>query len=76
MVNDHPETLPITTIYVPGFNLPEIDSACIKIGREYTDMITHSSLQSGVILFNASRTTSTWCKRGAFRSASRRGWTN
>ena len=44
MVNDHPQVLPITTIYVLGFNLPEIDSACIRIGREYTDMITQQTI--------------------------------
>jgi hypothetical protein len=31
--------LPITTIYVLGFNLPEIDSACIKVEREYKDLV-------------------------------------
>ncbi|MDR3093294.1 MAG: hypothetical protein LBU62_01450, partial [Bacteroidales bacterium] len=44
MVNDHPQVLPITTIYVLGFNLPEINSACIRIGREYTDMITQQPI--------------------------------
>ncbi|GHS85085.1 hypothetical protein FACS1894201_04420 [Bacteroidia bacterium] len=44
MVNDRREVLPITSIYVLGFNLPEIDSACIKIGREYTDMITQQTI--------------------------------
>jgi hypothetical protein len=30
--------LPITTIYILGNNLPEIDCPCIKVGRTYTDM--------------------------------------
>ncbi|GHT73772.1 hypothetical protein FACS189456_4580 [Bacteroidia bacterium] len=44
IVNDRREVLPITSIYVLGFNLPEIDSACIRIGREYTDMITQQTI--------------------------------
>lgn len=31
--------LPITTIYILGFILPEIDSPCIKVERHYTDLI-------------------------------------
>jgi hypothetical protein len=27
--------LPITTIYILGFNLPEIETACIKVERNY-----------------------------------------
>jgi hypothetical protein len=44
VVNNSRAVLPITTIYVLGFNLPEIESACIKIGREYTDMITQQPI--------------------------------
>jgi DNA repair ATPase RecN len=33
--------LPITTIYILDFKLPEIESACIKVEREYQDMINH-----------------------------------
>jgi DNA repair ATPase RecN len=33
--------LPITTIYVLGFQLPEIDTACLKVGREYQDLINN-----------------------------------
>jgi hypothetical protein len=31
--------LPITTIYILGFNLPEIVSPCIKVAREYIDLV-------------------------------------
>ncbi|GHT10701.1 hypothetical protein AGMMS4956_02560 [Bacteroidia bacterium] len=44
VVNGQLEVLPITSIYVLGFNLPEINSACIRIGREYTDMITQQTI--------------------------------
>jgi len=32
--------LPITTIYILGFKLPEITSPCIKVERNYKDLIT------------------------------------
>jgi hypothetical protein len=32
--------LPITTIYILGFKLPEIESSCIKVERHYKDLIT------------------------------------
>jgi hypothetical protein len=32
-------TLPITTIYILGFTLPEIDSPCIKVERQYQDLV-------------------------------------
>ncbi len=31
--------LPITTIYILGFTLPEIETACIKVERNYRDLI-------------------------------------
>jgi hypothetical protein len=34
------EPLPIITIYILGFNLPDITSPCFKIGREYVDLFT------------------------------------
>jgi septal ring factor EnvC (AmiA/AmiB activator) len=36
--------LPITTIYVLDFNLPEIESACLKVERGYQDMITRKPI--------------------------------
>ena len=32
--------LPITTIYILGFSLPEIKEACIKVERNYRDLIS------------------------------------
>jgi hypothetical protein len=34
------EPLPIITIYILGFNLPDITTPCFKIGREYVDLFT------------------------------------
>ena len=31
--------LPITTIYILGFKLPEIDAPCIKVERNYKDLV-------------------------------------
>ena len=31
--------LPITTIYILGFNLSNLESACVHVAREYRDMI-------------------------------------
>ena len=31
--------LPITTIYILGFKLPEIDTPCLKVQRDYIDLI-------------------------------------
>jgi hypothetical protein len=39
LIDGKETTLPITTIYILGFNLPEIETACISVGREYRDMI-------------------------------------
>lgn len=38
-VNHANTALPITTIYILGFILPEIDTACIKVERNYKDLI-------------------------------------
>jgi hypothetical protein len=38
-VKDENLALPITTIYILGFTLPEINSACIKVERNYKDLI-------------------------------------
>lgn len=38
--------LPITTIYVLYFNLPEIQSACIKVERGYYDMISRQPVKA------------------------------
>ncbi len=39
IVNGEKVVLPITTIYILGFNLPEIASSCIKIERNYWDLV-------------------------------------
>ena len=41
-VNNEKEVLPITTIYILGFKLPKINSACIHVERQYLDMINES----------------------------------
>jgi hypothetical protein len=40
----HTTPLPITTIYILGTNLPEIQSPCFKVGREYVDLFTHQPI--------------------------------
>jgi hypothetical protein len=44
MVNGVEEALPITTIYILGFNLPEIPTACIQVDRVYRDLINNVPL--------------------------------
>jgi len=39
-------TLPITTIYVLGFKLVGVETACLHVARQYRDMINHSMLES------------------------------
>jgi hypothetical protein len=36
--------LPMTTIYILGNNLAEIDSPCIKVGRTYIDMLSKKEI--------------------------------
>ncbi|MDR0699483.1 MAG: hypothetical protein LBG28_09760, partial [Tannerella sp.] len=38
--------LPITTIYILGNNLAEIDCPCIKVGRTYTDMLNKKPINA------------------------------
>lgn len=38
--------LPITTIYILGFKLPEIETPCIKVERNYVDLIHKTVLQA------------------------------
>jgi vacuolar-type H+-ATPase subunit I/STV1 len=45
-VNGVKMALPITTIYVLGFTLPEVPAACVKIGRVYEDMVNHTLIES------------------------------
>lgn len=43
-IGDEQQLLPVTTIYILGFQLPEIESACLRVKRQYVDMITHTVL--------------------------------
>jgi hypothetical protein len=45
-VNDEKVALPITTIYILGFSLPEILTPCIKVERNYIDLINRTVLQT------------------------------
>jgi len=45
-INDEKVILPITTIYILGFKLTEIDSACIKVERNYIDLINKIVLKT------------------------------
>jgi len=44
IINHKKTTLPITTIYILGFPLPEVETACVHVARQYRDMINHSIL--------------------------------
>lgn len=43
-INNQKVILPITTIYILGFKLPEILSPCIKVERKYKDLINKTIL--------------------------------
>lgn len=43
-VNNEQVTLPITTIYILGFKLKNIKTACVHVERQYRDMINQSIL--------------------------------
>jgi len=45
IVNEKKEVLPIKTIYILGFKLPTIESACLHIERQYRDMLTQRIIQ-------------------------------
>ena len=38
--------LPITTIYILGFKLPEIETSCLKIGRNYQDLVNKTIIDT------------------------------
>jgi hypothetical protein len=38
--------LPITTIYILGFKLPEITTSCLKVERKYKDLINKTKLET------------------------------
>ena len=43
-IKDQKVILPITTIYILGFKLPEIETPCLKVERNYKDLINKSTL--------------------------------
>ena len=45
-VNGEKIILPITTIYILGFKLPEITSACLKVERNYKDLVNNSRIET------------------------------
>lgn len=44
-VNYENQALPITTIYILGFTLPEIETACIRVERNYKDLINKTVIE-------------------------------
>ncbi len=46
VVNFKKVALPITTIYILGFKLPEIDSACLKVERNYKDLTNKTIIKT------------------------------
>lgn len=44
IINHEKIILPITTIYILGFKLPEIISPCLKVERNYKDLINNTIL--------------------------------
>jgi hypothetical protein len=43
-INNESVALPITTIYILGFKLSEIESPCIRVARNYIDLINKITL--------------------------------
>jgi hypothetical protein len=43
-INNENIVLPISTIYILGFKLPEIESPCIRVARHYTDLISKTTI--------------------------------
>lgn len=46
LINDEKVILPITTIYVLGFKLPEIETPCLKVERNYKDLANKTVLST------------------------------
>ena len=43
-VNNQKVILPITTIYILGFKLPEVETPCIKVERNYKDLVNNKTI--------------------------------
>jgi hypothetical protein len=46
VINEEKVILPITTIYILGFKLPEIPIACLKVERNYKDLTNKTILKT------------------------------
>lgn len=46
IINDEKVILPITTIYILGFKLPEIETPCLKVERNYKDLTNKTMLHT------------------------------
>ena len=46
IVNNQKVVLPITTIYILGFKLPEIETPCLKVERNYKDLTNKITLST------------------------------
>ncbi|MCU0340139.1 MAG: hypothetical protein MUE30_09645 [Spirosomaceae bacterium] len=46
VINDEKVILPITTIYILGFKLPDIETPCIKVERKYRDLINNREIDA------------------------------
>lgn len=44
-INGQKAVLPITTIYILGFNLQDIETPCIKVERNYKDLINNTVIE-------------------------------
>ena len=45
-IDDEKIILPITTIYILGFKIPEIPTPCLKVERNYKDLINKTNLKT------------------------------
>ena len=45
-INGQKVILPIITIYILGFKLPEITSSCLKVERNYKDLVNNASIET------------------------------
>lgn len=45
-LEDRKIILPITTIYILGFKLPEIETPCLKVERNYKDLVNKTVLET------------------------------
>jgi hypothetical protein len=46
VINDEKVILPITTIYILGFKLSDIETPCIKVERKYRDLINNREIDA------------------------------